>query len=420
MKFVHAADLHLDSPLRNLERYAGAPVEPVRLATRRALENLVALCIEEQAALLVIAGDLYDGDWNDYSTGLFFSKQMSRLREANVQVVWIRGNHDALSKITNKLRLPGNVYELPSKQPDSIEFDELGVVVHGQSYARPELVDDLGAAYPERRAGLVNIGLLHTALSGRPGHAPYAPCRLEELTAKGYDYFALGHVHQREELCRDPWVVFSGNLQGRHARETGEKGATVVSVEDGRIESVEHRALDVVRWARCELDVSEAQSPDDVVDLARLRLTDELKAAGDRLLAARLVIGGATRAHDALQARPERWVAELRAAATDAGGEGVWLEKVKLETRDPGEDFAALAARDDAAGELIASLSALRSDAAAIEALAQTQLAELAQKLPPELREGPDAIALDAASLRDALGDVERWILPRLFSRGEP
>src|SRR4051812_29910913 len=112
MKFVHAADLHLDSPLRGLDRYEGAPVEQLRGATRRALENLVALCLSEKADFLLLAGDLYDGGWKDYRTGLFFAAQMSRLRAADIPVFFVRGNHDAESNITRSLRLPENVREL--------------------------------------------------------------------------------------------------------------------------------------------------------------------------------------------------------------------------------------------------------------------------------------------------------------------
>src|SRR3954468_20138263 len=129
MKFVHAADLHLDSPLSGLSKYEGAPVEQIRGATRRALENLVKLCLHEQAQLLVIAGDLYDGDWRDYSTGLFFNRQMAALRAAGVRVVWIRGNHDAASKLTAHLNLPDNVRELSHKKPDSRIMEDLGLAI---------------------------------------------------------------------------------------------------------------------------------------------------------------------------------------------------------------------------------------------------------------------------------------------------
>lgn len=418
MKFVHAADLHLDSPLSGLEQYDGAPVERIRGATRGAFKNLIELCLEEEVALLLLAGDLYDGDWDDYSTALFFSAEMSRLRQANVRVVWIRGNHDAASRITQRLRLPDNVRELPVREPGTIELGDLGVAVHGQGYADRAVTADLSVRYPERRPGMVNLGLLHTALAGRPGHEPYAPCSLQALVEKGYDYFALGHVHQREEVCREPWVVFPGNLQGRHARETGEKGATLVSVEGDRIRCVEHRTLDVVRWGVCEVDAEEATSADDVVDLATLAVERAREAAGDRLLAARLIVRGATRAHGELCEKPEHWLANLRAVASDAGGEGVWLEKVQIKTHEPGQDLAELAQRDDAVGELLASLRNLRVDPEALEALAEARLTELKRKLPPALTEGPEALGFDGASLAETLGDVERLLLPRLLLRG--
>ena len=131
VKFVHAADLHIDSPLRGLDRYEGAPAPRLRAATRRALENLVALCIDEQAAFLLLAGDVFDGSWKDFSTGLFFMAQMTRLREAKIPVVIVRGNHDAASSITKSLRLPDNVRELSSKKPDTIELADAGTAIHG-------------------------------------------------------------------------------------------------------------------------------------------------------------------------------------------------------------------------------------------------------------------------------------------------
>ncbi|MCB1796433.1 MAG: DNA repair exonuclease, partial [Candidatus Competibacteraceae bacterium] len=108
MRFLHAADLHLDSPLRGLDRYEGAPVDEVRGATRRAFENLIAVARRERVDLVVIAGDLYDGDWPDYNTGLFFIKGVAQLAEEGIPVAIVRGNHDAASRLTKALRLPAN------------------------------------------------------------------------------------------------------------------------------------------------------------------------------------------------------------------------------------------------------------------------------------------------------------------------
>jgi exonuclease SbcD len=415
MKFVHAADLHLDSPLAGLSKYEGAPVEQIRGATRRALENLVKLCIGEQAQLLVIAGDLYDGDWRDYSTGLFFNKQMAALRAAGVRVVWIRGNHDAASKLTAHLNLPDNVRELSHKRPDSIVLEDLGVAVHGQGFDTRDVTSDLSSRYPEPRRGLFNLGLLHTALEGRAGHASYAPCRLSALVDRGYDYFALGHVHTREVLSDKPWIVFPGNLQGRHARETGAKGASVVTVEQEQVRSVEHRALDEVRWHVAQVDVTGERSLDGVLERVRDSLNAAVAASDGRLAAVRVRVRGASAAHDQLMARFERVTEEVRALTLDLSGEA-WLEKVELATSP--EAHGDLRERDDAIGELLRGLSGVAHDDAALAELA-LELAELKRKLPPELREGPDAIDLESPdALRQLLKEVEQTLLPAVAGTG--
>jgi len=408
MKLVHAADLHLDSPLSGLSRYEGAPVEQIRGATRRALENLVELCTNERADMLVIAGDLYDGDWRDYSTGLFFNKQMARLRAAGVKVVWIRGNHDAASKLTAHLAFPDNVHELSHKAPETLLFEDVGVAVHGQGFEAREVTRDLSERYPEPKRGLFNVGLLHTALEGRAGHAPYAPCRLSDLIDRGYDYFALGHVHTREVLSERPWIVFSGNLQGRHARETGVKGATLVTIENERIVSVEHRALDAVRWHAATVDVSPENSLDGVLECVRRALTQAVNESEGRLAAVRVAIGGASAAHELCRLRSEQLIEEVRALTLDLPGEA-WLEKVELTTR-PLAERARLRDREDALGEMLRGLGSLATDDAALGELA-LELAELKRKLPAELREGPDAIDLDSPrAVRELLAGLEETL----------
>lgn len=414
MRFVHAADIHLDSPLKGLSRYEGAPAEQIREATRRALENLVELCLEENASFLLIAGDVYDGEWKDYATGLFFAKQMSRLREAAIPVVLVRGNHDAASRIAKRLPLPSNVVELGSRRPSTHVMDDLGVAVHGQGFATAAVTDDLAAGYPDPVAGVLNVGLLHTSLDGREGHEPYAPTTLAVLKSRGYDYWALGHAHAREVVCEDPWVVFPGNLQGRHARETGPKGATLVTATDGRIVSVEHRVLDVVRWRELRVDVSEASTPADAVERVRADLEASRGEAEGRLVAARVVLVGTSAAHAQLVGDPEQWENAIRAVASDVGGEGAWVEKVRFATRSP-IDIAELAQRDDAIGQLVRSLAALRADPAAMASLCADVL-----DLPGELRTGPDALRLDDPDLMaSVIEDVEQLLLPRLLAQGD-
>lgn len=311
MLVVHASDIHLDSPMVGLERYEGCPVEAIRGATRRALTRLVDATLDERAALLLIAGDLYDGAWRDYATGLFFVGQMRRLREAGIPVVVLRGNHDAESQITKNLRLPENVHELPTDRPGTVVLEELGIAVHGRGFPTREVHEDLARAYPEARGSLFNVGMLHTALGGREGHEPYAPTSLEVLRGRGYDYWALGHVHRAEVVAREPWVVYPGNLQGRSVKEVGPKGAAFVTVESGRVVGVDLRALDVVRWADVVIDATPDEGPTDLLDRARTALAEQVASAEERLVAARLTVRGATRAHGHVLRAPEAFVADL-------------------------------------------------------------------------------------------------------------
>jgi DNA repair exonuclease SbcCD nuclease subunit len=396
-------------------------VSEIRGATRHALSQLVTFCLDEAVDALVIAGDLYDGDWKDYSTGLFFAGQMARLRQASIPVVWIRGNHDAASQITRHLRLPENVRELAYRYPETVALEELPVplFVHGQGFESREVTEDLARSYPAPLPDGFNLGLLHTCVTGREGHASYAPCAVETLASKGYDYWALGHVHQREVLSQDPWIVFPGNLQGRHAKETGPKGATLIQVDDaGRIENVDHRAFDVVRWSHVELDASNEMKADGIIDLARQRLEQEVADAEGRLVAGRVTITGTSRAHNEVGRDPERWKANLRAAALDVAGDLLWLEKIRFRTR-PQVDVDALAQRDDVVGDLVRRVRHLATDPESVGELLR-ELEPLQRKLPVELRHGDDALRLDDPEwVQSALEDLDTELLPRLVADEE-
>ncbi len=417
MKFIHAADVHLDSPLRGLERYDGAPVEEIRGATRRAFENMVQLAIDEEVAFVLLAGDLYDGDWKDYNTGLFFGRQMARLQEAGVRVYVVAGNHDAASQITRTLRPPQNVHVFATRAPETVLLEELGVAIHGQGFPTRAVTDDLTRRYPLADPDLFNIGLLHTSLDGRPGHEVYAPCTLDGLRSRGYRYWALGHVHNREIVAEEPWVVFPGNTQGRNARETGPKGCSLVTVEAGRVESVEHRALDVVRWRACSVDVADAKTLDEVYDRVGHALADTVGEIEGRLAAVRLRLEGACSLDGRLRAARERVTNECRSLAGIAGSGDLWIEKVVFDTRRAQSEEAAIA-RDDALGGLLRSVRDLELDPDRLSRLAG-ELADLGAKLPIDLRSGSDAF--DPAQpeyVRECLEDVKALLLERLLPEG--
>ncbi len=415
-KFLHAADIHLDSPLHKLDYYDGAPADEFRQATRRALENLVQTAISENVAFVLIAGDLYDGDWKDYNTGLYLVSQMTRLRDAGIPVYIVAGNHDAASKITKTLRLPDSVTLFPSDRPDTVRIRSLDVAIHGQSFASPAVKKDLAQSYPNALKGYFNVGLLHTCASGREGHEPYAPCSLEGLQGKGYDYWALGHVHQREVLLDEPPIVFSGNTQGRHPRETGPKGCMLVTVDDDGRPRLEFRPLDVVRWVTAEVDATGAVGGYDVVDRFGQRLEALLEENEGMPLATRTIIKGETAAHSEILSDVERWSNEIRAAAMEAGGGRVWVEKIRFEITEPSSDTS-LRPSDGAMGELSDLLAELAADPGARRGLA-TELADLDRKMPRELKEGSDGIRFDdAAWLGSLLEQVRPMLIERLLRK---
>ena len=412
MIIIHAADIHLDSPLVGLKARAEDRADEFIQATRQALVQLVNYVIDEDAALLLNAGDLYDGDWKDFSTGIFFAKEMRRLETAGIPVGVIRGNHDAENNMTRALTLPPNVKVFDTRKAETWLLDDLGVAVHGRSFPNRSVEDNLVPSYPNPVPGLLNIGLLHTSADGRPGHANYAPCSLGDLTAKGYDYWALGHVHTREVLHEDPWVIFSGNLQGRHVRETGAKGATAITVEDGRIVGVEHVDFDVVRWAASVVDMEGCEDHDEMASRVRSAMAKVIEEADGRRVALRLTLTGSTPFHRHLAGDMGRLRAECESAAESTGE--IWLEKVKLKTSEPSQGSGADA---DAISELLAVVDEVRSNPEELKELRAT-IDDALGKVPDEVRRSSDLRHLDDEMMNAILEDAKTILRHRLLDPG--
>jgi exonuclease SbcD len=414
MRFIHAADLHIDSPLVGLDRYEGAPVERIRVATRDALENLIELATNEAVDFVLLAGDIYDGNWQDFGTGLFFHKQMVRLQRAGIRVFIIQGNHDAQSVITKRLVLPDNVTVFSSRAAETTVIEDLFVAIHGRSFPNRAVDEDLVPGYPAAVAGMFNIGLLHTSLTGRAAHDPYAPTELAVLEAKGYDYWALGHVHTREVVCTSPRVVFPGNLQGRHVNETGPKGCELVRIEAGRIDS-EFVALDVVRWSQVVVSLDGAEQLEAVATEFRAAIAPVISDAPERLHAVRVTLTGATTLQSLEAQSPGTLAAAVQAVAQDLGTVDVWIEQVRVELALPLDREAQLQ-RDDAVGELVRLVDAICADEAELTRLWEAELGKLLLDLPSEVGAVDVPLTDDMAGLRRLLLDAEATILARLMS----
>ena len=270
----------------------------------------------------------------------------------------------------------------------------------------------------------LNVGLLHTSASTSGLHETYAPCTVEGLVSRGYDYWALGHVHQRQVLHEDPWVVFPGCVQGRHPLEAGPRGCTVVEVDDRQVTAVRHVDVDVVRWAACAVDLAAAVTAADAVDAVRDALAREVAAAGGRLLAARIELIGATAAHEELWADSVRWESEIRAAATDVAPDAIWVERVLFRTSTRA-DLAALRGQEGPLAALLASLERCRRepDLLAAELGATRELREvrdLAGRLAHESDLAMELALDDPARVTRLLGEVEGVLLTQLQGDNSP
>ena len=418
-RFLHAADIHLDSPLQKLAAYDLAPVDQIRHASRRALASMVDLAVREKVDAVLIAGDLYDGNWNDQNTGLHFVAQAAKLVDHGIAVLVIRGNHDAENVMTSSLPLPsnpdGSSIMVAADRVETRVLESAGIAVHGRSFASRSVTENLAIDYPSPVSGMANVGMLHTSLSGAEGHDTYSPCTADYLTGKQYDYWALGHVHTRHDHAvgdgRVP-VVFPGNLQGRHIRECGPRGCMIVDVDSSHRCTPTFHPLDEVRWQRIVIDASTIEHPDEVMDHYRREIEDSL-AGAPPLLVTRVEVRGETGHAAALHRSSRSMLADLRAAAVAMADGRIWMEDYKLRVVTP---EVAVVSPESASGQ---DSAPRRSIAAAAEELidapeASEWLAEdlkpLLKKMPVELMDAPEVGGDDSVLAIDDVDWTRRLI----------
>lgn len=258
LRFVHAADLHLDSPFRALGHASPALRSQLQAATLGAFARIVDHTIACGADFLLVAGDLYDSKDRSLRALVAFRKQMERLAERNISVYIVHGNHDPLNGWGSEFQLPPNVTTFRGKT-DTEPFVRRGrevAQITGVSYTRERVTDNLASAFHPTEGAPYSIALLHANVGAQTGHADYAPAAIDELVAAGFDYWALGHVHTRSVLSTEPvMVVYPGNPQGRNPRETGVRGCYQVDVDTRGRAHLQFVETNLVRWAHLELSI---------------------------------------------------------------------------------------------------------------------------------------------------------------------
>lgn len=333
-RFVHTADLHLDSPLRSLALRNQELADLVADASRQALITIIDLCLEEQVDALVIAGDLYDGEQTSMKTARFLATQLERLHQAKIRVFKIRGNHDAMSKIAKELVMPDTV-KIFGGHAEAVEITGSGlpIAIHGMSFAKPQAPDSLLPRFRGPVSDAVNIGIMHTSLAGSPGHDVYAPCNALDLHASGFDYWALGHIHQRSQHSGTATVIMPGMPQGRDINEAGAKSVSLVTVADDRSIMVEERLTSVAQFERVDVNLTDILEWRDAAAAIEVALSTQRERTPSPHLMARLRLHGRT---------PLSWQLrrdiDLMQAEAEQRGERIgrtWIEKLELAVEMP-------------------------------------------------------------------------------------
>jgi DNA repair exonuclease SbcCD nuclease subunit len=281
-RFIHTADLHLDSPLKALNRRNADLAEAVGVATRAAFERIIDKAIEENVDALLIAGDLYDGSIRDMRTGLYLADSLRRLGDAGIHTFIILGNHDA--ETVAKPPFPDvDTLSVFKPKASTHRFEEHEVAIHGASFRDRSVTIDMTPDYPEPVQGWVNIGMLHTSLGGFSEHAEYAPTSPARLSDKGYDYWALGHIHKSQVIQEGsperPWIVYPGIPQGRDMGETGMGRAVLGTVSGGRVD-LEWFDTSAVVLDRVSVDLGSAETFEDIRAKAGNIAVSLIEAAG--------------------------------------------------------------------------------------------------------------------------------------------
>lgn len=415
MLLLHLADAHLDTAFEGrTDRLRRRLREALRTAFERAVDQALAAPVD----VVLIAGDLFDDDRLSFATEAFLVEQCERLHEAAIPVVYATGNHDpgGQSFRAASIDWPESFRYVDAPEPGTIDLTDAHgtlaarIITAGHATAREER--NLAATFPPRTdARVPHIGLLHahvTRASQVDRHDRYAPCSIDDLRAAEYDYWALGHIHQRQEVDAESHAWYAGNIQGRSPRETGAKGALLVEVEAGRAPSVAPISLAPIRWETITLDhLAETATVRELTAQARQALKATLTQDGGTSVAMRDVIvrvelRGASPLADTLTDTDA--VTELEAVLADQLG--VLDAEIQRHNLTPPVDVEAYRGEMHLAGEVLDVLERAMNDDAV--------LADVSPEVWASFQDDPSPSAV-----RQLLDALDREAIARLVRSEE-
>lgn len=380
--FVHAADLHIDSPFRGVtaDSASSAVADALHSSTLRAFDALVETTLEREADFLLIAGDVYDGQDRSLRAQLRFRDGLSRLDSAGIESFTVHGNHDPLDSHVTALDWPERAHFFGRKLRNLPALGRDGqavAMVSGISFPRKEESRNLASMFTKQKTDLFQIGLLHCNIGGDTGHANYAPCTLDDLRAAGMDYWALGHVHTRSVLSEAPWVIYPGNIQGRSIREQGARGCYHVRVDEHGQVTTEFVPLDVVRWSALQVSIDGIETMDALERAVTETVKKATSVADGRAVVGRISIAGRGSLHGELRRDGAAGQLLERVRERFSGEDPfVWVQRISIDSR-PVVDLAERMGRKDLLAEVLTTGKQSREAPDGLASLYRGALAQL-------------------------------------------
>jgi len=419
LKFVHAADLHLDSPFAGLRETDNDIADFLQNATFAAFDNVIKLCIEREVDFLLVAGDVYDGADRSLRAQLAFRDGLRKLAKVGIHSYVVHGNHDSLDGWASSLEWPDEAYIFGGTNVESVPFERNGAVraiIHGISFSRRDIRTNLARKFKASDSKAVQIGLLHCNVGSNTGHEPYAPCEIDDLAASHMDYWALGHVHSKNVLLEEnPTVAYPGNTQGRHINEAGPRGCLYVQISDTKEVQTQFIPIDSVRWTRESVHIEHLDSDERLLNDLESRVERIQSKAEGRPSVCRLTLCGRGTLHATLQR--SNYVQDLIAQLREFGRELdplVWLDTIETQTR-PAVDIEARRQAQDIVGDCLRLIEQYRADSAC-----RSSLKDTLKKLYEDRRCGKYLEMPDDEELVSLLDDAEVLCLDKLIDEDMP
>lgn len=399
-KFIHAADLHIESPYKGVKSLNKKLGEALVQRGFEAYDQLIQTCIDEAIDFLLIAGDSFDSESGSLGAQYRFFSGLEKLHKHGINVYIICGNHDPLNRWAKNFQLPDNVFRFKANDIQQEVFSKEGKAlasIYGVSYGEKEEFNGLAEHFKRTDQNSFAIGMLHGMLSGKEGHTPYCPFTLDQLRASGMDYWALGHIHKREIIHeKNPIAVYSGNIQGRHFNETGEKGCYLIGVERGTVTEQKFIQLSSIIFERSELDINDIENMD--VLFAEIDTLKEGLLAKDNAYMLRITLTGNTNLYSELT--DQQSVGELLKsinAQNNYDRDFVYIDRLINQTQ-PIIDLEARKKASDFLADLIQRFDQYEKDS--------NRLAELEQLLFEEIKSSKAGKSLDLIAEKETLQEI--------------